>query len=389
MFSAWYPTTNDMLLGNFVQNHALAIAEHATVILIHPFEYGHRYNILYSDIQNLHEIRIAFPCCKRHFFGKILRTIRMYKAYYMGIQYAMQHFGKPDICHANILTRACLPAYYLKVRYHIPYIITEHWSRYLTGKKGFSNPVHIWLTKYLVSRARCVTTVSRHLAQAMQQHGLHQKYVIIPNVVDENIFTLPPQNGSANSHTILHISGLDKETKNWKEILEATAILASKRQDFTLLMLGDGPDKAQAVAMAEQMRLSPAIVQFHSNVPNNEIPAFIHQSCCMLLYSTTETQGLVLIESMFCGKPVIASDISAIQETIGDNSGILVPLHQPALLAQAMNNMLENAGDYAPEDLRNFAIKRYGKQAVGTAFLQLYRQYIHQQTNRNQKYLTI
>lgn len=379
MFSAWYPTPNDTLLGNFVQNHAQAIALQAQVIVIHPYEQGHAYHLLHHSENNLHEILISFPRSGKGPIAKCIRFYRMLRAYAIGIQHAIHQYGLPDICHVNVLTRSCLPAFYLKRKYHIPYIITEHWSRYLPGEPGFTHPLHKYITRLMVKHAQAVTTVSSHLAQAMQLHGLRQTYITIPNVINEDIFTLATPDH--NSHTILHVSNLDSGTKNWEEILQATALLAASRQDFTLLLLGDGPDKPMVQAKATALGLTPHIVQFHADIPNTLMPDYIHQCCCQLLYSTTETQGLVLIESLCCGKPVIASDINAIRETIGTDNGILVPLHQPELLAQAMNTMLNHEYAYSPEKLRHYAISRYGKSVIGNAFIQLYLQILHMPTS--------
>ncbi len=376
MFSAWYPTPNDTLLGNFVQNHAQAIALQAQVIVIHPYEHGHTYHLSPHSENNLYEILVSFPCTGKGLTAKCIRLYRMLRAYAIGIQHAIHQYGLPDICHVNVLTRSCLPALYMLRKYNIPYIITEHWSRYLPGEPGFTHPLHKWITRLMVSHAQAVTTVSNHLAQAMQLHSLHQTYVTIPNVVNENLFT-PSTSYNHSSHMILHVSNLDSSTKNWEEILQATALLAASRQDFTLLLLGDGPHKPMVQAKANAMGLTPHIVQFHTDIPNTLMPAYINQCCCQLLYSTTETQGLVLIESLCCGKPVIASDIHAIRETIGTDNGILVPLHQPELLAQAMNTMLNHEYEYSPETLRHYAISRYGQSAIGNAFIQLYLHILH------------
>ena len=139
MFSAWYPTKEDMLLGNFVQNHAKAIATLADIIVIHPIPSKNKTRTIEEkDNNSFHEIFVTYPIIKQSILNKSRLFLSIMKSYRIGIQYAIKKYGLPDICHVHIITKNILPAIQLQYKYNIPFIITEHWSRYLPENEDFN-----------------------------------------------------------------------------------------------------------------------------------------------------------------------------------------------------------------------------------------------------------
>lgn len=381
MFSAWYPTKEDMLLGNFVQNHAKAIATLADVIVIHPIPSENKIRTIEEKNNNsLHEIFVNYPFIKKSFISKIRSFFAVKKAYCIGIRYAIKKYGIPDICHVHIITKNILPAILLKYKYHIPFIITEHWSRYFPEDNNFINKFQQWIVKIFAKKAAAITTVSPILAKAMQNLGIKNHYFIIPNVLNENIFCL--QNTSCdkeNQKKILMIIHFDDNSKNWKDVLNTIALLSKKRKDFCLDIIGDGKEKPLAIQLVEKLQIVD-FVRFHSTVPNEIIPQYFHKCCFSILFSNFETQGLVLLESLSCGKPVVASRIPAIVQSIGTENGILVEPQNKQELLSAIDFMLDHYKDYSPFALRQYAINRYSTSVVAQQFIDLYSKVLN---NRN------
>lgn len=373
MFSAWYPTKEDMLLGNFVQNHAKAIATLADVIVIHPIPSKNKTRTIEEkDNNSFHEIFVTYPIIKQSILNKSRLFLSIMKSYCIGIQYAIKKYGLPDICHVHIITKNILPAIQLQYKYNIPFIITEHWSRYLPENEDFNNKIQQWMVKFFAKKAVAITTVSPILANAMQKLGIKNQYFIIPNVLDENIFRLNntlPNNDEQKS--ILMIIHFDDNSKNWKDVISTIALLSKKRKDFRLDIIGDGKEKPLAIQLVEKLQISN-FVCFHSTIPNENIPEYFHKCCFSLLFSNFETQGLVLIESLACGKPIVASRLPAIEQSIGTENGILVEPQNKQELLFALDSMLDKYKDYSPENLRQYAINRYSTSIIAQQFIDLY-----------------
>lgn len=373
MFSAWYPTKEDMLLGNFVQNHAKAIATLADIIVIHPIPSKNKTRTIEEkDNNSFHEIFVTYPIIKQSILNKSRLFLSIMKSYRIGIQYAIKKYGLPDICHVHIITKNILPAIQLQYKYNIPFIITEHWSRYLPENEDFNNKIQQWMVKFFAKKAVAITTVSPILANAMQKLGIKNQYFIIPNVLDENIFRLNntlPNNDEQKS--ILMIIHFDDNSKNWKDVISTIALLSKKRKDFRLDIIGDGKEKPLAIQLVEKLQISD-FVYFHSTMPNENIPKYFHKCCFSLLFSNFETQGLVLIESLACGKPIVASRLPAIEQSIGTENGILVEPQNKQELLFALDSMLDKYKDYSPENLRQYAINRYSTSIIAQQFIDLY-----------------
>ena len=136
------------------------------------------------------------------------------------------------------MTRTSFPALRLKRKYKIPFIITEHWTRYLPEVNAFKGFFNKKITQYVVKQAAAVTTVSLHLKEAMQSHGLYNaNYQIVPNVVDTVLFQ--PEIIEKKKKSILHVSTLQNRHKNFSGILRVVNKLSQKRDDFVLNVVYD------------------------------------------------------------------------------------------------------------------------------------------------------
>ena len=163
----------------------------------------------------------------------------------------------------------------------------------------------------------------------------------------------------------------DDNSKNWKDVISTIALLSKKRKDFRLDIIGDGKEKPLAIQLVEKLQISN-FVCFHSTIPNENIPEYFHKCCFSLLFSNFETQGLVLIESLACGKPIVASRLPAIEQSIGTENGILVEPQNKQELLFALDSMLDKYKDYSPENLRQYAINRYSTSIIAQQFIDLY-----------------
>ncbi|MBO7459383.1 MAG: glycosyltransferase [Bacteroidales bacterium] len=362
----WYPHRYDPMLGLFVQRHAEAAALYndISVIYVHPDDgkdVSRNVSIDDETINNVHTIRIYYKKSK----SKVLSLFRFFRAN----KIALKRLPKPDIIHVHVLTRLGLIAWWHKIMHGTPYIITEHWSRYLPGN-DFSGVFRKKLTKTIVKHASAVTTVTEILAKAMQDHGLQNKnYVIVPNVVDINAFKPQPHHNEVPK--IVHVSCFENKSKNITGLIDALQILEERNINFQFVFIGDGVDFAMIKDYVKKLKHQESI-RFTGVLEGQDYIDELSSNDFLVLSSNYETQGVVLLEAFACGMPVVSTNVGGIPEIVNESNGILVPPQDPEKLADAMETMLQTYQNYDANALREGVIKKFSNEFVGKLLNSIY-----------------
>lgn len=356
----WYPHRYDPMFGLFVQRHAEAAALYndISVVYVHP---DIQNGIVDETINNVRTIRVYFKQSK----SKIINLLRFFKAN----NKALKRLRKPDIIHVHILTRLGIIARWQKLVHGTPYIITEHWSRYLPGN-DFSGFFRKWATKIVVKHASVVTTVTENLAKAMQNHGLkNPNYMVLPNVVDTNLFQIKPHENATPK--IIHISCFEDKSKNISGLLESLKILRDKGIAYQAVLVGDGMDYEAMKQKATFLHLNDNVT-FTGMLQGQELVDVLASGDFLVLSSNYENMPVVILEAFACGLPVVSTNVGGISEIVNESNGLLVPPHDAEKLANAMQKMLESYQNYDANTLRDSIIKKFSNEAVGKLLNSLY-----------------
>lgn len=361
----WYPHKYDPMFGLFVQRHAEAAALHndITVVYVHPDENAKSlYDIDRTTENGVDTIRIYY---KKE--GRVSSAWRYFQACRKGLKLA----GKADLIHVHVLTRMGFIAHWKKNFDGTPYIITEHWSRYLPGN-DFSGPLRIIWTKRIVRRAAMVTTASQALAEAMQHHGLkNQRYELLPNVVDTQRFKPIPHHNEMPK--IVHVSCFEDQSKNISGLLEALRMLKERGIAYQAVLIGEGIDLESMKQRAATLELNDR-VRFTGLLQGQDLVNELATGDFFVLPSHYETGGIVLLEAMACGLPVVATRVGALPEIVNERNGLLVPPGNCQALADAMEQCCHTYYNYNDEALRKQVMDRYSKEKVGALLNDWYHQ---------------
>lgn len=164
---------------------------------------------------------------------------------------------------------------------------------------------------------------------------------IIPNGVDTKAFaeagTVAPS-GLPDGRVVLWVNRLDPQ-KGFSVALGAFGRMARANDDLTLVVAGDGPERDLERALPSELR--DRIVML-GNVPHDTLPGYFAAADAFISPATgQESFGIVLIEAMAAGAPVVASDIPGYREVVtsGEN-GLLVPSGSAEALADAVGAVL-------------------------------------------------
>lgn len=200
-----------------------------------------------------------------------------------------------------------------------PLVITWHevwgdyWYEYL-GSMGFFGKLVERLTAKLPASH---ITVSNHTKEGLFSLGVPERKIrVIPNGIDTGLIqSIPP---SKKTCDVLFAGRLIRE-KNIDELIESI-----EGTDFTCHIIGEGPERERLFSLARGLDLEKQ-VNFLGSVEYEEVIAGMKSAKVFVLPSAREGFGIVLLEAMACGLPVIAVDAekSAASEIVNGTNGIL------------------------------------------------------------------
>jgi phosphatidyl-myo-inositol alpha-mannosyltransferase len=163
--------------------------------------------------------------------------------------------------------------------------------------------------------------------------------VIVPNGVDVERFAGAQPAELPAGRRMLFVGRLD-ERKGFRVAVAAFERLARRFPDLLLVAVGDGPEAAAARALPESIRSRMVLV---GRVANEDLHGYEAAADVFVAPSVGgETFGVVLVEAMAAGVPVVASDIPGYDEVIREGEGLLVPPRDPAALAAAVARILDD-----------------------------------------------
>jgi len=405
---AWYPSEINPVAGIFVKEHAKAASLYNDIVVLYayPDPYPQRRHLCRAseDIEDgIRTIRVKYSGIplylwrgitakkqkpedssdsgtKATILGKFLSIPRIavgdllyYWSIFAGFRKLRKEGWKPDVMHAHVFT-AGVPAVILGKLYHIPVVINERWSGFPLGKLTLSDRIK---ARFAMSRAQLILPTSDYLRRHIETYGIKNKFEVVPNVVNTEIFYPPPPQSKGSegrknqSKTLLLVAGLTP-VKGVPYLLDALSRIRQARKDFSLDIVGDGPNRQEYEELARKLGLN-GIVNFHGLKLKEEVAEFMRKCDFFVQPSLQETFGVVYIEAMACGKPVIATSAGGPKEIVNEEVGILVPPKDVKALKEAIEYMLDNYADYSSEGIAQYARETFSYERVGKMLDEIYR----------------
>jgi phosphatidylinositol alpha-mannosyltransferase len=165
---------------------------------------------------------------------------------------------------------------------------------------------------------------------------------IVPNGAEVDAFAGTEPAELPQGRRILFVNRLDRR-KGFPIMVRAFGVIGERHPDALLVVAGDGEDRAAVGALPEALRDRVVML---GNVPHHLLPPYHAASEVFCAPATgRESFGIVLVEAMAAGLPVVASDIPGYREVVREGvEGILVPPSDPAPLAEAVSRLLGEPG---------------------------------------------
>ena len=278
---------------------------------------------------------------------------------YSGLTKALHSF-LPDI----VITSGFSLATFKVMRYcranKRPFLI---WSGAIP-RKGYPIPAwRTWQRRFLVAHASGGVVYGTRAKEYLVHLGMPEDQVAIAiNTVDTDFFQRKTEvyrsqtAHNSDKHTFLYVGHLTRG-KRLDLLLLALAELRKHRNDFILVVVGDGPERASLEQMTNTYHLH-SFVQFEGYKQRDELPKYLARAHCFIFPSDYDIWGLVLNEAMAAGLPCVASIHAGATTDLIENgvNGFNVEFSETTRVTDTLNWLLNH-----PEERQMLGLKAQKK----------------------------
>lgn len=250
-----------------------------------------------------------------------------------------------SITHAHYVFPSGLFSYYLKKRYNVPYVVTAHGGD--INKMAKKNARIRNFTANILQQADHVIAVGEELAQTIQtEYNIPENRMTVMSMgIDRTVFKVTDQQEAQRAlgmdparTNFLFVGNIIQEKGVEELILAFNELDAQHPNKAALYCIGSTKDinfttKVKQLVMSEN-------IHFIEPMPQTELARYFQAANVFVLPSYIEGLGLVALEAMSCGTPVIASEVGGLKYMLADNAGVLVPPKDAKSLEQAMTEAL-------------------------------------------------
>lgn len=375
---SWYPEHNRDISGSFFREQALALKKH-----------GHRVGVIYPQLRSFLAWKSAFtgkhgveqqldndmPTLRFHSmawfplvpYGNTFLWLQLGLRLYA--KYARQ-YGQPDLIHAHSILNAGSLAQRISWRYNIPFVITEHKSAYARDR----------LRKHQLLSARSIAkSASGRFAVSQPFCILLEKlfgptvgtWEEMPNVVEQRFVDRTLTDTVRNPDTFVFLNVALLNEKGVHTLISAFSKAFGNDPSVVLNIGGDGIERPRLEALARHLGVSDR-VRFLGALTREQVAEAMAQADAFVLSSRYETFGVVIIEALAMGTPVVATCCGGPESIVRQEDGLLVPPGDVGEFADAMRRLREGYGQYQAGEIRAACIARFSEQAVSARLSEAY-----------------
>lgn len=374
---SWYPTKDKPLSGIFFKEQAQGL-----------YNQGVKVGVIYPEVRWLSELNLdklkanhfqvkeyneegiivfrkhgwntypKFP--EKQVKSWVKQCLKLFKLY-------INKYGKPDIIHAQSSKWAGYAAKFIEEKYKIPYVVTEHLSEFARDL------IEDWQKPYLMEAFRSadrVLAVSSPYAKIIKEYCYDQEIEVISNSVDTNFFNICNKK-SKNKFIFLNVCFLNKN-KCVDNLIKAFYEAFKDNKNVELRIGGDGTEKENLQNLINKLNINDQ-VKLLGKLSREEVREQMSISNAFALSSKFETFGVVLIEALATGIPVVSTKCGGPEDIVNDSVGKLVEVNNIHDLSLGLKYIYENYEKFNSKEIRNYCVNNYSAEAIAKKTIKIYK----------------
>ncbi len=374
---SWYRESENDTQGSFFREQAFALAKYGCQVgVIHPQHRSMRqwksvitgrYGFEAEDDQGIPTLRMhtmtwfprQIPYVNAYLW--VRNGLTLYRRY-------VEKYGQPDVIHAHGMIYGGLLAWNIQTRHNIPFVITEHGTAY--ARKLFA-PWELKLAAKAAASANCRLAVSEAFGQELTGF-LGGHWTPCPNVVSHEFtdYPLVPEKPAAAPFTFIKVAYLS-ERKGIHHLIAAFAKAFRHDSNTYLKIGGDGRELRRLETLATELGVADRVI-FLGALNRYGVRDHMAAADAFVLSSQYETFGVVVIEALALGKPVVVTRCGGPNLVVREEDGLFVPPGDVEAMAKAMRHLKDNLYQYDAQAIRAACINRFGEAAIAKLLCEIY-----------------
>ena len=338
--------------GIFVRDQAEAIAKRHSVTVVKCRVDYQNFNPFFNfRIESENGLHYRYFCIIVSKSFPVYNQLNYIISVYLALKTIINEWH-PSVIHCHYSYPAGIIAWLVKRKAGIPYLVTEH-SRI---RSTFRSIFHRALSIVALKKANCVIAVSNFLKKEIVNEGINEVRVI-PNVVEIERFEVTNKNSVP--FIIGFLGSLNTHNKGLDILLDACSDLPF---EYIIKIGGEGTNLDYYKNMAAGIKLKGRAV-FLGGISTQDRRHFYSDINVFVLASRYETFGIVLLEAMASGIPVVATRCGGPEEIIDERYGALTDVGDAVNMKQNILKIYDTYSSYKPVEIRNYINKKFGYEA--------------------------
>ncbi len=363
---SWYKTSIAPVVGTFFEDQARSLVKK-----------GHQVGILFPEFysfsskkssENTMVIDDNLPTYYSSYKALIPQSYKLnyylfgQKIYKTYLEY-VKSYGVPNIIHAHAVFYGGIAAMYISKKANIPFVITEHFTPLITGSINKKADINVVKKVFKTSERNLIVSTGFKELLTKNLSISEELFEVLPNMVSDLFFNQTGVKQVDKSAPVFFTMSFLSERKNHKLMLDSFALFLKEVPGAIFRIGGDGPImeilKSYSVKIGVDKQVS-----FLGELSRERVAQEMNACDIFLLASTFETFGVVLIEALACGKPIVTTDSIGPRDIVNKNNGILVPSFAVADYFQSMMKVFNNQNQYDSNKIKEDCRFRFSEEVI-------------------------
>ena len=370
---SWYPDNKNDFDGSFFREQSLGVLKQGCDV-----------GIIFPDLKDLRSLK------KIRIFPKIqyendegLRTYRMLwnnwfpKLIFLQILFFkllglilfkryVKKFGRPDVIHCHSVMMGGWLTEKISDKYKIPFVITEHNSLFF---RGLHKKYYTKISEICNKSSLCLSVSSAYCKILKKTIPESPDWIPHNNIVSQKFLSTNIKKKAKDPFVFISISSLYKH-KNVPLILKSFKKFNEDHPKSELKIIGVGLEERTIKTIKEKLKLKN--VFFLGRKTRDQIVNELNKSNVFVLGTKYETFGVVLIEAISMGVPVIVTDCGGSYDIMNEEVGRVTKQNDVEDMYKSMLDVYARYDEFIPQNLRNYSGSKFSEKKLSTILVKHY-----------------